>query len=221
MGFATLDTPFVVDNLYSDVLAYKLGIEPTIEPLILEMHRKNGLWEECGHSSLTTYEIRKRLREMVPIEAEEDKPVLAGSSVHFDLGFLRYHMPEIAARFSHRLYDVSAVKLFAQSLGMPKLPKTEGHRAVADILASIEDARSCAEWFSKFKAAPDPTNDSVPMRLPCPMCGVLHIDTGKFATKKHHTHACQVCGMVWRPAIVPTVGVQFLPGFLDTASKQP
>ncbi len=36
---------------------------------------------------------------------------------------------------------------------------------------------------------------------------------GEFATKPHHTHACQSCGMVWRPAIGPTVGVQFLPGF--------
>ncbi len=26
-------------------------------------------------------------------------------------------------------------------------------------------------------------------------------------------HACQHCGLVWRPAIVATCGVQFLPGF--------
>lgn len=31
--------------------------------------------------------------------------------------------------------------------------------------------------------------------------------------KLHHTHACQSCGMVWRPALVATVGVRFLPGF--------
>jgi len=51
------------------------------------------------------------------------------------------------------------------------------------------------------------------MRLTCPSCGELHIDEGDFATKEHHTHACQGCGMVWRPAVVPTVGVRFLPGF--------
>lgn len=54
---------------------------------------------------------------------------------------------------------------------------------------------------------------AVPMLLACPVCGARHIDEGEFATKLHHTHACQNCGMVWRPAIVPTVGVQFLPGF--------
>ena len=53
----------------------------------------------------------------------------------------------------------------------------------------------------------------IPMLLWCPECGQRHIDEGEFATKSHHTHACQSCGMVWRPAIVPTTGVQYLPGF--------
>lgn len=59
--------------------------------------------------------------------------------------------------------------------------------------------------------------EPIPMRIPCPSCGVLHVDDGEFATKPHHTHACQSCGNVWRPAIVPTVGVRFLPGFKNEA----
>lgn len=55
--------------------------------------------------------------------------------------------------------------------------------------------------------------EPIPMLLWCPECRARHIDTGIFVTKPHHTHACQTCGHVWRPAIVPTVGVQFLPGF--------
>ncbi len=55
----------------------------------------------------------------------------------------------------------------------------------------------------------------VAMLLWCPMCHLRHVDAGAFATKNHHTHACQGCGHVWRPAIVATVGVQFLPGFKD------
>lgn len=55
----------------------------------------------------------------------------------------------------------------------------------------------------------------IAMLLWCPGCQMRHIDEGEFATKVHHTHACQGCGLVWRPAIVPTVGVQFLPGFKD------
>lgn len=53
----------------------------------------------------------------------------------------------------------------------------------------------------------------IPMLLWCPECRARHIDVGVFVTKPHHTHACQSCGHCWRPALVPTVGVQFLPGF--------
>lgn len=55
----------------------------------------------------------------------------------------------------------------------------------------------------------------VPMILHCPECSERHVDAGEFASKPHHTHACQECGHVWRPAKLPTVGVQFLPGFRD------
>ncbi len=57
----------------------------------------------------------------------------------------------------------------------------------------------------------------IPMLLWCPSCRARHIDEGEFATKPHHTHACQHCGMVWRPAVIATVGVAFLPGFKDEA----
>ena len=59
----------------------------------------------------------------------------------------------------------------------------------------------------------------IPMLLQCPMCGKRHVDRGEFATKPHHTHACQKCGHVWRPTIVHTVGVRFLPGFKDGEAK--
>ena len=55
----------------------------------------------------------------------------------------------------------------------------------------------------------------IPMLLWCPQCHRRHVDVEEFATKPHHTHACQWCGMVWRPAIISTVGVEFLPGFKD------
>lgn len=55
--------------------------------------------------------------------------------------------------------------------------------------------------------------DPLPILLWCPECRARHVDEGEFATKPHHTHSCQSCGMTWRPAVVLTVGVQFLPGF--------
>lgn len=54
---------------------------------------------------------------------------------------------------------------------------------------------------------------TAPMILHCPMCHARHLDLGEFLEKAHHTHACQNCGHVWRPAKINTHGVQFLPGY--------
>lgn len=51
------------------------------------------------------------------------------------------------------------------------------------------------------------------MRIFCEVCGEIHIDEGEYATKLHHTHTCQRCGLSWRPAVEYTVGVKFFPGF--------
>lgn len=80
-------------------------------------------------------------------EARNHTTALAGSSVHFDLGFLRVHMPKLAKNLSHRCYDVSAVKLFCRSLGMPKPPPEEAHRALPDCEESLRHARLCADWL--------------------------------------------------------------------------
>jgi hypothetical protein len=56
-------------------------------------------------------------------------------------------------------------------------------------------------------------NEPIRARLVCERCGELHVDEGEFATKVHHTHACQHCGAVWRPMVQNSVGVTFLPGF--------
>lgn len=73
------------------------------------------------------------------------------------------------------------------------------------------------EWktYSPWQTPPETKPAGIPMILHCPECGTRHVDRGEFETKAHHTHACQSCGFVWRPAIVATAGVQFLPGFKD------
>jgi hypothetical protein len=73
----------------------------------------------------------------------------------------------------------------------------------------------------KVAQAPEPVvqaSEPVPMILYCPLCHFKHVDEGEFATKPHHTHSCQgpKCGLTWRPALVPTVGVEYLPGYKNT-----
>ena len=72
---------------------------------------------------------------------------------------------------------------------------------------------TCSSLACKHPVVEEIIAVPIPMLLTCPSCGKRHVDEGEYATKEHHTHACQHCGTVWRPAIVATVGVQFLPGF--------
>jgi hypothetical protein len=82
-----------------------------------------------------------------------------------------------------------------------------------EVSGTAEDPQVRPSWrgpIGSLRPSPAPT---IPMLLWCPECGERHVDEGEFATRIHSTHACQNCGHCWRPAIVPTVGVRFLPGF--------
>lgn len=73
-----------------------------------------------------------------------------------------------------------------------------------------ETERAAKEEIRRLRAL---ATTPIPMLLYCPRCNGRHIDEGIFATKPHETHSCQHCGLTWKPAKVPTVGVEFLPGY--------
>lgn len=49
----------------------------------------------------------------------------------------------------------------------------------------------------------------IPMVLHCPRCGGQHVDkaTAEWTNPPHRSHLCAGCGCIWRPADVPTTGV--------------
>lgn len=49
--------------------------------------------------------------------------------------------------------------------------------------------------------------EPIPMLLLCPYCKEKHVDRGEWSTTPHRTHLCEHCGKKWRPAWVPTVGI--------------
>ena len=104
-------------------------------------------------------------------------------------------------------------------LSVQSAPPREDLHLIPEVVLALVDAALVGMALDAPKlagAAPEP-DAPIPMLLTCPSCGQRHVDQGEFATKRHHTHACQHCGMVWRPARVHTVGVQFLPGYKDRA----
>ena len=150
-ALADFDNPFDIGSGESAAVRYPDSRYPDLShlsPFILDLHTKNGLLAECRHRLIGVADIEEAILAVVPEVADkEDRTILAGSTISFDHAFLKAKMPRLAARLSHRHYDVSAVKLFCQSLGMPKIPKAEAHRAAADIRESIAHARQCAEWL--------------------------------------------------------------------------
>lgn len=154
VSVAELARPFEAKPVYHAVLplpGWANGDRNKLEPYIQSMHGSTGLLDECERSILSVAEVERHLLVHVPkVDDKEDMPTLAGASIHFDHDFLKARMPTLAARFSHRHYDTSAVKLFCQSLGMPKLPRGEAHRAKDDVLEAIAHAKHCYFWLLKW-----------------------------------------------------------------------
>jgi oligoribonuclease len=113
------------------------------------MHERTGLLAACKRSSMSMRSVEDHLLRLVRDEPDsgDEKPTLAGSSVHLDHEFLQVHAPRFAARLSHRHYDVSAVKLFCESLGMPRVAKANAHSAMEDVAESVRHARHCVRWL--------------------------------------------------------------------------
>lgn len=142
---AQLDKPFDLTHLYEAVIYHDgVGLSPFIE----EMHSKTGLLEACKHSATVLDVAGEKLRRAILDYCGEDVPAtLAGATVHFDLGFIRHHWPDVAKWLSRRVYDTSAIGMFCESLGMPPLGRAEGHRAANDVYQCVERAKRCAEWL--------------------------------------------------------------------------
>ena len=118
-----------------------------------KMHQASGLYDECrlctsyvegGVQTLRVLDSAMQ-KSLDAVTGEGTTVYLAGSSVHFDMAFLRVHLPNVAKRLHYRLFDVSAVKLFMESRGHEFNPReSKPHRAAADIRASFALYHLCA-----------------------------------------------------------------------------
>lgn len=64
-------------------------------------------------------------------------------------------------------------------------------------------AGAVRKWLAQQMPGP------IPMVLHCPACGVQHIDEPSegWDNPPHRSHKCGGCGVIWRAADIPTVGV--------------
>lgn len=150
LAFATapLERPMETTPIHTAVLKFPVEERAKLSPFVLDMHTENGLLDACAKSPTVLADVEEWLLAVVPeIADKEEMTVIAGSTISFDLSFLRVHMPKLAKRLSYRHFDVSAIKFFCRSLGMPKPPKAEAHRAAADVRESIDHLKVCIDWL--------------------------------------------------------------------------
>jgi hypothetical protein len=159
--------------------------------------------------------IREALKELGIVGNSRDPALIAAAIA----GLASIKPPDYNQGFKDGLEsaEVSRAQMVAHYESV-KAAADATAEATEHKLDKIEARLAAAEAANGelMKAVLEPA--PVEMRLRCPQCHALHIDEGAFKTKPHHTHACQACGEVWRPAVVNTVGVQFLPGFKNEGS---
>lgn len=84
-------------------------------------------------------------------------------------------------------------------------------RHTVEHLAREYERREPLVW-AELQAALDGYERPLPinMVLHCPRCHLQHIDApeGSWTNPPHRSHLCHGCGFIWRPADVPTNGVQ-------------
>lgn len=133
---------FAYHDLWHDRELVARGHREPITPEVLAMHTENGLWNECAAAKLGCG--IDPLLEMVDRTTWSDgRPILAGSSVHFNRSFLAVDFEEIIPRLHYRMHDVRALVNAAVDAGHapPAVVGDVQHRAMPDVLHALDRAR--------------------------------------------------------------------------------
>ena len=146
------------------VIAPPAGVTDRMDPFVRDMHTVSGLLEELpGGMTMAAAEalVLDYVREWVP---DAGKAPLAGNTVGMDKTFLERDMPELMSHLHYRVIDVSSFKELARRW-YPRIyfnspAKHGGHRALADILESIDELR----YYRAAMLVPHPGPDTASVR---------------------------------------------------------
>jgi len=115
-----------------------------------KQHNKSGLVESLKVTNINTEEAQKQTLEFLTFHAQKGQSPLCGNTISHDRRFLRRYMPELEAFFHYRNVDVSSVKELLKRWSPELLEgykKQGGHRAMADVLDSIQELKYYKDKF--------------------------------------------------------------------------
>jgi oligoribonuclease len=116
-----------------------------MDDFVRSMHEKSGLITELD-DGITLQEAEEQVLAYVRTQCTEgSRPPLAGNTVATDRAFISRDMPTLDAFLHYRIVDVSSIKELSRRW-YPRAyfaapAKRGNHRALADILESIEELR--------------------------------------------------------------------------------
>lgn len=114
------------------------------DEVVTRMHTKNGLFDEVGKSCTTLKAAENQLIQFYKQNGVAAKvEPLCGSGIHFDRMFIEAQMLDLHKFLFYRNMDVSSVKEFLKTVSPSFEPlKRQQHRALPDILESVEEAKT-------------------------------------------------------------------------------
>ena len=131
-----------------------------MDDFVRDMHTKSGLLPQIEQSTITLEDAAAQTLEFVKAHVPDARTVpLCGNSIGTDRRFLAKYMPELEEHLHYRSVDVSTIKELARRWYPGVLrgrPDKEGrHRALDDIVESVEELRYYRETVFKPRAEPD------------------------------------------------------------------
>jgi len=118
-------------------------------------HTASGLVERIRTEGVTLEDAEKQTCEFLEKYIEKGTSPLCGNSIHNDRVFLAKEMPRVLDLLHYRIIDVSTIKELTKRWNpeIPKFEKKESHRALDDIIASIDsivNSFECLHYLSDY-----------------------------------------------------------------------
>ena len=109
------------------------------------IHNTSGLYTEVLQSTTSLKQAQEQVLDFVRQYCNPKTALLCGNSVWMDKTFLSVHMPQLNDFFHYRIIDVSTLKELARRWypheKLEVTTKSENHRALEDVLESIEEIK--------------------------------------------------------------------------------
>lgn len=118
-----------------------------------EHHGKSGLIERVKASRIDETEAMQQSLEFIQQWVGAGESPMCGNSIGQDRRFLYRYMPELEKYFHYRNIDVSTMKELARRWSpaiFDGVQKKETHRALDDVLESIDELKYYREHFIKI-----------------------------------------------------------------------